>query len=114
VKHRAFAPAALAAVLLAAGGVAASEPARGRMLYQFRCAACHGADGRGDGPAAAALKPPPKDLTTSAFWAERTPAVVADGIRQGRPGTAMVAYGSLLTDEEIAEIVAYLRHLAGR
>jgi len=35
----------------------------GRALYNGSCASCHGLDGRGDGPAAAALRPPPADLT---------------------------------------------------
>lgn len=44
---------------------AKAEPA-GKQLYLQYCASCHGTDGRGDGPAAAALKTPPTDLTTIA------------------------------------------------
>jgi mono/diheme cytochrome c family protein len=36
---------------------------RGRELYVRHCAACHGVDGRGSGPAAAALRKKPADLT---------------------------------------------------
>lgn len=36
--------------------------ARGAALYQTHCASCHGAQGRGDGPAATSLSPPPADL----------------------------------------------------
>lgn len=35
----------------------------GRDLFLRYCAACHGVNGTGDGPAAAALHPPPADLT---------------------------------------------------
>jgi mono/diheme cytochrome c family protein len=35
----------------------------GTQTYQQHCTACHGLGGRGDGPAAAALKTPPSDLT---------------------------------------------------
>lgn len=35
----------------------------GKDLYMLRCASCHGEGGRGDGPAAVALKHPPGDLT---------------------------------------------------
>jgi mono/diheme cytochrome c family protein len=35
----------------------------GKDLYTLRCASCHGEDGKGDGPAAAALKNPPANLT---------------------------------------------------
>src|SRR5665213_2263349 len=38
----------------------------GRVLYQFYCAQCHGADAKGNGPMALALKTPPTDLTTLA------------------------------------------------
>lgn len=40
-------------------------PSGERMYKQF-CAACHGSDGRGHGPAASSLKVPPPDLTTLA------------------------------------------------
>jgi|SRR5581483_9652473 len=36
----------------------------GRDLFAFYCATCHGRDGTGNGPAAAALRQPPPDLTT--------------------------------------------------
>ena len=35
-------------------------------MYREYCAVCHGRAGKGDGPAAAALKIPPSDLTTLA------------------------------------------------
>ena len=42
----------------------AEDPVRaGRDAYVARCASCHGADGRGDGPVAPALRVPPADLT---------------------------------------------------
>ena len=37
---------------------------RGRLVYQVYCVACHGAEGHGDGPAAAGLKPPPRDFAS--------------------------------------------------
>jgi len=38
----------------------------GRLMYKQYCATCHGADAKGHGPMAAALKVPPPDLTTLA------------------------------------------------
>jgi len=40
-----------------------SESMYGPDLYRMYCAACHGRDGKGQGPVAAALKVPPPDLT---------------------------------------------------
>jgi mono/diheme cytochrome c family protein len=36
----------------------------GAAMYKQYCGACHGLDGKGDGPAAFTLKTPPPDLTT--------------------------------------------------
>jgi len=38
----------------------------GKEMYEAYCAACHGKDGRGHGPAASALKIPPTDITVLA------------------------------------------------
>jgi len=43
-----------------------TSPASGAEMYKQYCAVCHGADGKGNGPAAEALKVPPTDLTTLA------------------------------------------------
>ena len=41
-----------------------TSPGSGEEMYVTYCAACHGKDAKGDGPAASALKVPPPDLTT--------------------------------------------------
>ncbi len=43
-----------------------TSPASGKAMYMNQCAACHGADAKGNGPAATALKSPPTDLTQMA------------------------------------------------
>ena len=40
-----------------------TDPSSGKEMYTAYCASCHGADGKGDGPAAAALKALPTNLT---------------------------------------------------
>ena len=41
-----------------------TSPASGKEMYVSYCASCHGVAGKGDGPAVAALKVAPPDLTT--------------------------------------------------
>lgn len=55
-------------LLLAGSATSAGEPDpvladMGRVYFARHCAACHGADARGDGPAAEALRKRPADLT---------------------------------------------------
>jgi len=89
----------------------AADVDAGKTIYDRNCLACHGAAGGGDGPAARALRPPPTAFNTSAYWASKKPAAVKASIRSGRPGTSMMAFGSL-DDAQIDNVVAYLRSLA--
>lgn len=75
---------------------------RARELYDAKCRTCHGSGGRGDGPAARWLDPPPRDFTRRAykFRSTRTgkppaPADLFATISAGLPGTAMPAWGGL-------------------
>jgi mono/diheme cytochrome c family protein len=43
--------------------VTKTAPTSGKQMFVNYCAPCHGVDGRGNGPAAPALKTPPTDLT---------------------------------------------------
>jgi len=43
--------------------VQSTSPVSGKDMYTAYCAVCHGTDGKGNGPAASALKVPPTDLT---------------------------------------------------
>lgn len=44
--------------------VTVTSAASGKQMYASYCAACHGTDAKGNGPAASALKTPPADLAT--------------------------------------------------
>lgn len=62
----------------------AKDPlARGRTLYYQYCASCHGADGRGSGPAAAALKGTMPDLHRIAPVEGKFPAMRVKNIITG-------------------------------
>jgi mono/diheme cytochrome c family protein len=74
----------------------------GRALYQGMCAACHGPNGDGDGPAAASLNPRPKDFTRRAF----APEAFARLVRNGVEGSGMVGFA--LDDSQVNALAAYV------
>jgi mono/diheme cytochrome c family protein len=83
-------------------------PVTGRALYGDYCAACHGDTGRGDGPAAAALRPRPPDLTgLSARNQGEFPMLAVMGKvygysrGEGGGGGAMPEFGPLLEGETV-------------
>ena len=66
----------------------------GETMYKQYCAACHGADGKGHGPAALMLKAPPADLTTLARRHDgKFPYDYVSGILRFGPGPT-VLHGS--------------------
>lgn len=84
-----------------------SQVALGQDVYIKYCKLCHAADGTGY----AADNAP--SLVSQNFLRSATDEFITQGIRMGRPGTAMAAYGMLrggpLDDVQIDAIVAYLR-----
>lgn len=82
---------------------------KGRALYNSRCWPCHGPTGRGNGPAAAALRPPPADFTDPDRIVERTAARLHSVLSRGVPGTAMAAQP--LSEREKFDVIAHLRGL---
>ncbi len=88
----------------------AREPslASGQAIYGARCASCHGDAGRGDGAAAAGMDPPPANFSDTALLASSTPLDFYRKVAHGVPGTAMIAFDSVLTREERWDVVAYV------
>ncbi len=81
--------------------------AQGAEVFATNCASCHGETGKGDGPAAAGLSPPPADLKQHIpLHSEgQTFLFVSDGL----PGSAMPAWSDQLTEEQMWDVVNYLR-----
>lgn len=89
----------------------------GRAVYQQQCAACHGATGGGDGPAAVWLYPKPRHFDSGFFKIRSTPAgsLPTDDdlfqvITRGMPGSAMPSF-TYLSEQERREVVQYVKHL---
>ncbi len=73
--------------------VTPTSPVSGKEMYSVYCAVCHGADSKGSGPAAEALKTPPSDLTTLAR--ENGGKYPSDQVRSAIEGNLNVpAHGS--------------------
>ena len=66
--------------------------AAGAALYAATCAACHVAEGRGDGAAGAALDPRPADFTQQARADQRSAMSLYDAITRGVDGTSMASF----------------------
>ncbi|MCA9471085.1 MAG: c-type cytochrome [Nitrospirales bacterium] len=88
--------------------------AKGKVIYEGKgtCVNCHGETGHGDGPGAANLNPPPRIFRSHGFWMHRTEGEIFWVIKHGSPGTAMIPFGGLLTDEEIWAVIQYERSFA--
>src|SRR3569623_1127542 len=67
----------------------------GAELYQQHCAACHGQTGRGDGPRAAALTPPPINFHDPERQSQRSIYSLYSTISLGIDGTAMTPFSQL-------------------
>ncbi len=81
--------------------------AAGQVVYERYCQSCHGATGRGDGPAAAGLEPPPADLAVHVPL--HGDADIFGFIALGIEGTAMAGLGERLSDDEIWHVVNFIR-----
>ncbi|MEZ4334200.1 MAG: cytochrome c [Myxococcota bacterium] len=100
------------------------DPERGKALYRLYCLVCHGEDGEGDGVGAATLNPKPRDFTSGSFSFDanadgKTGSAVdiARVIRESPSAfggsKAMPAWGGTFSVEQVADLVAYVRSLAG-
>ena len=89
---------------------AAGDPAKGKALYEKHCVACHGPQGKGDGPAGKMLKPPAADFT-SAESKKKSEADFRQVVEKGKPGTAMGPWKPQLSDADINEVLVYLSTL---
>jgi mono/diheme cytochrome c family protein len=113
-------PAAAALALFCVGAARAGEPpkktadlvAKGKASYEMNCASCHGDKGLGDGVAAEALDPKPRNLVTGAYRNGTTPAKVFATLAKGIDGTTMISFGHLPEEERWA-ITYYVLELRG-
>lgn len=98
-----------------ASAAAAPAAISGEALYNEKgCATCHGAQGKGDGPVGAALKPKPRNFADAKWKFGDDLASVIKTINNGSTGTGMAPYKGVLTDAEIKAVAEHVRKLGGK
>ncbi|MGH7806472.1 MAG: c-type cytochrome, partial [Thermodesulfobacteriota bacterium] len=100
-------------IVVAQAPTTKGDPAKGKEKFELICASCHGPGGKGDGPAAAALDPKPRDLSDPAYVSTLTDEHIFKTVKEGGASVGksplMPAWGGTLTDDDIWNVIAYVR-----
>jgi len=89
------------ALSLVSGAAYASDPVKGGKTYSMRCAACHGATGTSMMPGTPSFARGDRMVQPD--------SVLLSSIRDGK--NAMPAFRGMLTDNDILDVIAFLRTL---
>jgi cytochrome c oxidase cbb3-type subunit III len=98
-------------------GIARAQNANeGKNLYATYCVTCHGDRGKGDGVAARGLPQKPADHTNGAIMNQLNDKFLMDVISKGGGAVGkssfMPAWGGSLNEQQIRDIIAYIRTIA--
>jgi mono/diheme cytochrome c family protein len=100
-------------IMLRPAPLSAAEEAA--TFFKEVCSVCHGVGGKGDGPAAQGLEPKPADFTNCTTMAKDSDEVLFKIIKGGGQSagrsTVMPAWGDSLSDQQIRELVRFVRGL---
>ena len=92
---------------------AEGDAAKGAEVYKTYCATCHGDTGKGDGIASAALDPKPRDLSNAEYVSTLNDThikkIVTEGGGANGMSAAMPAWGGIIPEDDINNIIAYVR-----
>lgn len=84
--------------------------AYGAAVFKTNCAVCHGAEGKGDGPAGAALQPPPRNLVEGKWKKAGTSIVLFTTLQNGLEGSSMASFSHLPVSDRWA-LVQFIRSI---
>ena len=99
------------ATVLAAETLSHPAQTRGKILYDRNCAFCHGVDGHADTPVAKLLQTHPRNFADPVDMARVNDDEIHEAIKEGRPGTAMAAWGQVFSELEIGDLMDHVRSL---
>ena len=94
-----------------AGAIKAGKELFLKTAQPVACVMCHGEQGDGKGLMGAALVPPPRNFTCGAMMKDIPDGQLFWIIKNGSPGTGMMAFGGL-PDEQVWQLIHYIRSLA--
>ena len=94
----------LALILFVTWGSSAVRAADGKVVYDTRCAPCHGATGQGDGPGAAIFKTKPQDFANPPFWQGNVDQKISQAVTMGYKEMGKMD----LSPDEIKAVTAYI------
>ncbi|CAN7545237.1 c-type cytochrome [Variovorax paradoxus] len=113
-SHVVLVPATPASFHASPTGFTAASIAQGRVLYQQNCVACHGADGKGEGPLAASLAVWPPDLSGPLLWRRADGDLlwrILHGTRDAQQGgqPTMPGFAGKLDEADAWALVDYMK-----
>ncbi len=86
-----------------------AEASHGKNIYAEYCSVCHGDDGARARWTGAGLNPPPRNFTDRSIRDSLSRKQMIAAVTHGKPNTAMVGFGRQLNDQDIANVVDYIR-----
>lgn len=112
----------LAFTLIAATAAPRTAPtdsasvAAGAKIFAQYCETCHGKTGKGDGPTGKSLNPHPRNFTKPSEFKSKNDEEAFKVINKGGASMGlsplMVAWGSVLKEQQIWQVLAYVRSFA--
>ena len=103
----------MAMAFVSAQGAGKGDAAKGKEIFDTKCASCHGPSGKGDGPAAATLPTKPRDLSDASYVSTLTDDHIFKTVKEGGASVGksplMPPWGSVLSEEDIWNVIAYVR-----
>lgn len=95
-------------ILISVSTAFAGDAAKGKTIYERHCVTCHGAEGKGDGPAGKLMSPKPANFTSPESM-KKPDAELLKTIESGKPGTPMGGWKDTLSPEQMQDVLAYVR-----
>ena len=81
---------------------------KGQEFFERNCFTCHGKQGDGKGPRSKFITPKPRNFLDADSRRRLNRPALFTAVREGLRGTVMPAWGTVLNDQEIADVAEYV------